>query len=219
MSVVIHDDFWQAAQSMPERQRPAFIYAVCAYAFDGTEPEGTPAWLPTFIVVRDRIEMSSRKSERGRAMANARWHRQDAQADAQAHAQACTAADADAAAQDVPTHDAEKEKEKEEEKKDRRKSEPTHEQVTAIVSFLNRAAHTRYQTSTAKTKSLIAARMREGFTVTDFKEVIAKKCAEWMGTDMERYLRPETLFGPKFEGYLNDNTRTAKGGGDYAAYD
>lgn len=94
MSVVIHDDFWRAAQSMPKRQRSAFIYAVCAYAFDGTEPEGAPAWLPTFEVVRDRISMSTRASERGRMMANARWHKPsadtaspDATADAQAHAE------------------------------------------------------------------------------------------------------------------------------------
>ena len=104
MSVVIHDDFWRAAQSMPKRQRPAFIYAVCAYAFDGTEPEGAPAWLPTFEVVRDRISMSTRASERGRMMANARWHRDasepsanDATSDAQAHAQAHAADDAQAA--------------------------------------------------------------------------------------------------------------------------
>lgn len=105
MSVVIHDDFWRAAQSMPMRQRPAFIYAVCAYAFDGTEPEGAPAWLPTFEVVRDRISMSTRASERGRMMANARWHKpaaetapHDATADAQAHAQAHAGGDAQACA-------------------------------------------------------------------------------------------------------------------------
>lgn len=105
MSVVIHDDFWRAAQSMPKRQRPAFIYAVCAYAFDGTEPEGAPAWLPTFEVVRDRISMSTRASERGRMMANARWHKPGAEpsateapADAHAHAQAHAADDAQAGA-------------------------------------------------------------------------------------------------------------------------
>lgn len=92
MSVVIHDDFWRAAQSMPKRQRPAFVYAICAYAFDGTEPEGSPAWLPTFEVVRDRISMSTRASERGRMMANARWHRSDAQA----HARACAGDDTQA---------------------------------------------------------------------------------------------------------------------------
>lgn len=46
--------------------------------------------------------------------------------------------------------------------------------------------------------------MSEGFNVDDFKAVIDKKCADWLKTDMEKYLRPETLFGTKFEGYLNE---------------
>ena len=45
--------------------------------------------------------------------------------------------------------------------------------------------------------------MKEGFTIEDFKTVIDKKAAEWQGTDFEQYLWPTTLFGTKFEGYLN----------------
>ena len=45
----------------------------------------------------------------------------------------------------------------------------------------------------------------------DFIAVIDKKTAEWMGTKWEKFLRPETLFGPKFESYLNQNA-TKKGG-------
>ena len=37
----------------------------------------------------------------------------------------------------------------------------------------------------------------------DFKAVIDYKVSEWKGTKMEDYLRPETLFGTKFESYLN----------------
>ena len=39
--------------------------------------------------------------------------------------------------------------------------------------------------------------------IDDFKTVIDKKADDWIGTDMEKYLRPETLFGTKFESYLN----------------
>ena len=73
-----------------------------------------------------------------------------------------------------------------------------------IVSYLNQKAGTNYRPTTPKTKTAIKARLSEGFTVDDFKIVIDKKCAEWVGNEkMERYLRPETLFGTKFEGYLN----------------
>ena len=72
-----------------------------------------------------------------------------------------------------------------------------------IVDYLNSAIGTQYRAETAATKKHIAARLNEGFTVDDFKTVIDKKVAEWLGTDMEKYLRPETLFGTKFESYLN----------------
>ena len=76
-----------------------------------------------------------------------------------------------------------------------------------IVSYLNQKAGTKYKPTTPKTKTAINARLSEGFSVDDFKTVIDKKCAEWLGNDtMEKYLRPETLFGTKFEGYLNAKT-------------
>ncbi len=81
----------------------------------------------------------------------------------------------------------------------------------SIVSYLNEKAGTKFKHTTAKTKTAIHARLSEGFTVDDFKTVIDKKCAEWIGDEkMEKYLRPETLFGTKFEGYLNAKTTGRK---------
>lgn len=77
------------------------------------------------------------------------------------------------------------------------------ELYTLVVSYLNEKAGTNYKPTTAKTKTAIHARAAEGFTLDDFKTVIDKKCKEWIGTEYEKYLRPETLFGTKFEGYLN----------------
>ena len=74
-----------------------------------------------------------------------------------------------------------------------------------IIDYLNMKCGTRYRTSNTKTRSLISARFNEGFILDDFKKVIDKKVSEWKGTNMEQYLRPETLFGTKFEGYLNSN--------------
>lgn len=72
-----------------------------------------------------------------------------------------------------------------------------------IVSHLNSVTGSSYRSTTSKTRKLIAARLAEGFTADDFKAVISKKAKEWQNTDMAQYLRPETLFGTKFEGYLN----------------
>ena len=94
--------------------------------------------------------------------------------------------------------DKDKEEEKEREK----------EIYKTIVSHLNQKLGTRYEPTTKKTQTLIKARLAEGFTVEDFITVIDKMCAEWLGNDeMQVYLRPETLFGTKFEGYLNRKTK------------
>lgn len=75
--------------------------------------------------------------------------------------------------------------------------------IKEIVDYMNGVLGTNYRYKTANTQKHINARLKEGFTVDDFKTVIDKKKAEWQGTEMEQYLRPETLFGTKFEGYLN----------------
>ena len=73
-----------------------------------------------------------------------------------------------------------------------------------IVNYLNQRTGSQYRSSTQKTKRLIRARWNEGFMLEDFETVIDKKCVEWMGDEeMEKYLRPPTLFGTKFESYLN----------------
>lgn len=82
--------------------------------------------------------------------------------------------------------------------------DPTEE----VIDHLNQRAGTHYKATTANTRKLIKARLKEGFTVDEIKLVIDKKCAEWLNNrDMVQYLRPETLFGNKFESYLNAQSR------------
>ena len=80
----------------------------------------------------------------------------------------------------------------------------------SIVSYLNERIGTSYRASSKKTQTCIHARLEEGFRFEDFKAVIDKKADDWIGTEYEKYLRPETLFGTKFEGYLNANGRSKK---------
>lgn len=73
-----------------------------------------------------------------------------------------------------------------------------------IVEYLNERTGSNYRYTTKKTKDLIKARFNEGFNLEDFKVVIDKKTMEWINDkEMNKYLRPETLFGTKFESYLN----------------
>jgi len=85
---------------------------------------------------------------------------------------------------------------------------------SSVIDYLNekteRTGKEKYSSTSTKTQKLIKARLREKYELEDFKTVIDKKCKEWLGTDMEKYLRPETLFGNKFESYLKQKTGSNK---------
>ena len=75
-----------------------------------------------------------------------------------------------------------------------------------VVEYLNQKTGKNFKHTSKVTQRHIRARLAEGFTVSDFKQVIDKKCSDWLRDQkMKEYLRPETLFGTKFESYLNDD--------------
>ena len=82
--------------------------------------------------------------------------------------------------------------------------------VRDVINFLNEVCGTSYKATSAKNKSLILSRKRDGYKLEDFKTVIVKKHKEWAKTEMAVYLRPETLFSHKFESYLNQLESTPK---------
>lgn len=76
-----------------------------------------------------------------------------------------------------------------------------------IIDNLNGKTGRNYRV-TDKTRRLIRARINEGFTEEDFLKVIDNKARDWLNDQkMSQYLRPETLFGTKFEGYLQETHR------------
>ncbi len=81
-------------------------------------------------------------------------------------------------------------------------------EIKKIVNFLNLKLKTNYKATGRSTQKIITTRLKEKNTVEDFKKVIRNKYNDWKGTDYEKFLRPETLFGNKFEGYLNQPTNT-----------
>ena len=82
------------------------------------------------------------------------------------------------------------------------------EKTKTIVDYLNEKTDSHYKATTPKTKQLVQARLKEGFSVDDFKTVIDKKTATWLNDNkMNKYLRPLTLFGTKFEDYLNEKVK------------
>lgn len=73
-----------------------------------------------------------------------------------------------------------------------------------IVTCLNQVCGTSFRHTSKTTKDHIKARWKEGFRLSDFETVINKKARDWLtDPEMVQYLRPQTLFSNKFEGYLN----------------
>ncbi len=87
----------------------------------------------------------------------------------------------------------------------------TPKEYSAVVKYLNEKTGTKYKSTTKKTQAFIKARLSEGFSVENFKTVIDHKSAEWKADPKYyKYLRPETLFGTKFESYLQNATTQPK---------
>lgn len=85
-----------------------------------------------------------------------------------------------------------------------------HKELWIPIAYLNQVANKRYK-FVDKTKRLLLARFKEGYTLEDFKQVIDIKTAEWKDNpEFFKYLRPETLFGSKFDSYLNQKPKISK---------
>jgi len=79
-----------------------------------------------------------------------------------------------------------------------------------VVDYLNLKSGKDFKVKSKGTQRHIDARVNEGFVYEDFAMVIDHKVIQWKDdAKMSEYLRPETLFGPKFESYLQE----AKNGG------
>lgn len=154
--------------------------ALLDYAFEDILPdlENLPdAAAIAFELVKPNLDSSRKKAESGSKGGSSKQNGSKPEA-----------------SQKQDASDKEKEKDKEKDK----------EIYKEIISYLNEKTGKQFKHSSQKTQTAIHARLAEGFNLEDFRNVIDKKCADWLGDKkMEEYLRPETLFGTKFESYLN----------------
>ena len=90
--------------------------------------------------------------------------------------------------------------------KDIGQAEPDDIPYKEIIDYLNKKIGRRFPATAKRNREPIHARWREGYRLEDFKRVIDNKCFSWANDPkMSAYLRPTTLFSPKFSDYLNEN--------------
>jgi hypothetical protein len=98
-------------------------------------------------------------------------------------------------------------------KKEKRYSDDNIELISKVIEYLNSKSSSSYTLSETN-KACILARIKEGYTISDFQRVIDLKCSQWLGTSQQKYLRPITLFQTsKFENYLNEPINEIKENG------
>ena len=89
-----------------------------------------------------------------------------------------------------------------------------------VVDYLNEKTGSKFRATSKATQRLIKARLNEKYTLDDFKKVIDVKTSEWLNDkEMSKFLRPETLFSPKFEGYVNQKQKARSSNYDTSEYD
>ena len=98
-------------------------------------------------------------------------------------------------------------------KKEKKYSVDNIELISKVIEYLNSKSNSSYTLSETN-KACILARIKEGYTISDFQRVIDLKCSQWLGTSQQKYLRPITLFQTsKFENYLNEPINEIKENG------
>ncbi len=84
--------------------------------------------------------------------------------------------------------------------------------INQTIEYLNYVAQTSFKPEYEQTQNDLNYLIGLGYTLDDFKKVIDKKWSDWKGTEFQEYMRPSTLFGRKFENYLNESPRITKSG-------
>ena len=88
---------------------------------------------------------------------------------------------------------------------ERKAKEEFNKTCKEIVEYLNGRTGSAFRSNTDKTKTLIRARLNEGYKLADFLTVIDKKVNEWQENEkMCTQLKPTVLFARgHFDDYLN----------------
>ena len=219
-SVVFYRSFYEAVKNLPPEEFKESMQAILNYSFDGKPPDTQGSIAHTvFTLVKPQIDANNQRYENGKKGGKKPNPNRDGTKPEPNRNQDGTKPEPNVNV-NVNVNVNDKDKNNMSGSED---GTPTHpedksadgaflDESGEVVDYLNQAAGTAFRKTSKDTKKHIRARFNDGYTLDDFKTVIDHKVTEWKGTEFERFLRPSTLFGSKFEGYLNqrDGPRYAK---------
>lgn len=197
---IVYKDLHAVVDELNDEQAGQLFRGMIKYASEGIEPKFDGILKFVFIPIKQQMDRDSdkydKKCERMRENANKRWQNNAKVSNGmQLHAN------------DANTNintDTKTKKETETDTMSAVEADGSLSLPEMIISYLNEKTGANYPTNTKSAVSKIYALEEAGYTEADMKMVIDKKCADWLNDDnMREQLRPSTLFGNKFEEYLN----------------
>ena len=181
------EEFADAMEDLTPEERHQIEIAICEYGFFGIETELPRLLKPTFKMMKKDIDYSVSKRSNG---GKGGRPKKEKTTDIETEKPVVSEKTKPNTIQDNTVQNSTKDIDS-----------PV---IAEIVDYLNEKANTSYRSSSKNTKAHIRARLKEGFTVQDFKTVIDGRIKAWAKDPrMCEYIRPDTLFGSKFESYLN----------------
>ena len=188
--------------------RKELVYAMVQFGTTGEEAELPFPWSVVFASFKEDIAFSCNRHAAGARGGRAKQARQRARDEGE------TATSSSSQTATLASYSSQsKAKQSKASIKDKLSGEPDESDAVPyaeIISILNDELGTAFRSTAKSTRGLIHARWMEGYRIEDFRDVIAFKKFEWGGDQkMSQYLRPSTLFGTKFEGYLQAAHKSA----------
>lgn len=206
-SFTIYREYYDLITLLNEEEQKNILLGITKYMFEDIEPELNEREMKVFNNLKRPLEKSKQNSKR---VTNQKPNENQMgnQIDNQMGNQLKTHQDVYVYVNDNVINNLEKEGYGEEKPLIASEGSSLLETTKEIISYLNEVTKSKFKYSSKATQSKINARLNEGYILDDFIAVIDKKWVEWQNTDFEKYMCPETLFGTKFEKYLNQKTKS-----------
>lgn len=211
-SLVFYRSFAEAISDLDEKDQLAAFWNIVRYGLDGDEPTERGAASAVFRMAKPQIDANYSRYKNGmKGGRNKPNSNQNETKEEPNYNQTATKTEpnCDFAKPNVNVNVNENVKDK----KDIVGQAATKYPYKAVIDYLNDKAGTAFKDQSKDSRKHIKARFDDGFCLDDFFRVIDNKVAEWKGTEMAPYLRPSTLFGTKFEAYLNQQSGGARASG------
>lgn len=206
----IYKEYYELITLLTEREQQELLLAITKFMFEDVEPTLNDKQTKIFNNLRRPLEKSKKRSKCGSITKSNENQEENETKTKENQKEIKTKSNENQKENECKTHQDVNVIVNVNDNVDVNVNKITLAEIKGIIEYLNIKSNSHYKYSTDKTQTLIKARIKDGFTLDDFKIVIDKKCEEWLGTDFEKFLRPETLFSNKFEGYLNQKITAKK---------